>query len=81
LDHDAGGEVGGVGEFPAQADIAGGVDARVGRAETVIHLHTLPRIILHADSFEVESLDVWNATGTGENFTTASDSSLPCATK
>ena len=71
LDDDAGGEVGGVGELPVHADVAGGEDARVGGAQVVVDLHAAPRVVRDADRLETETVDVGRAAGADEDLVDA----------
>src|SRR5437867_1948596 len=61
LDHDACGRIGHVRELVLHADVARGVDARVRGLQAVVHHHAARRVVLDADRFEAEPLDVGRA--------------------
>src|SRR6266849_3838771 len=61
LDHHPGRRVGRVGELLGHADVAGGVDARIGRLEPVVHLDAIPPVVGDADRLEAEALHVGHA--------------------
>ena len=67
LDDDAGREVGGVGELPARAHVAGGVDARVGRAQVVVDVDARARVVRDADRLQAEPVDVRRAAGADQD--------------
>ena len=79
MDDDARGCVGGVGEPVGHADVAGGVDATVGRLEVVVDHNTAFRIVADPDGLEVEALDVGRAPGTEENLINRDDLLAPGA--
>jgi len=67
LNHDAGGKIGGMGELPGQASIAGSVNVRIGGLEAIVHQEAFARIILHARSLQIEPFDVRRAASPGQN--------------
>ena len=62
LHHDLGSGVGGVGELPVHADVAGRVDLWVRGLEVVVHVDAPPIVVRHAGLLEAQALDVRCAT-------------------
>ncbi len=58
MNHNAGRSVGGVREFIRQADVSGGIDARVGGLQMVVDVDPVRPVVLHAGSLEAESVDI-----------------------
>ena len=58
LDHHPGRRIGHVGELLGHADVARGVDARVGGLETVVHLDAVPPVVGDAHGLETEAVHV-----------------------
>ncbi len=68
LDDDSRGKVCTMRELPFHANIAGGIDARIGCLQKVIHFHSFALVVFHADRFEVQSFDVWRSACAREDF-------------
>src|SRR5207245_5829210 len=70
LNYEPGGKIGGMGEFPVQANIAGTINVRIAGLEAIVHHDpaTAGPVILHAGSLQVEPLDVRRTAGPRQNF-------------
>src|SRR5438132_3109681 len=67
LNYDPGGKIGGMGEFPGHANIAGTVNVRIAGLETIVYQDAFAPIILHACSLQVEPLYVRRTPGPRQN--------------
>src|SRR5882724_6598521 len=68
LNYEPGGKIGGMGEFPGQANIAGTINVRIAGLEAIVHQDAFALVILYACSLQVEPLEVRRTAGPRQNF-------------
>src|SRR6185369_1087345 len=68
LNYEPGGKIGGMGEFPGQANVSGAINVRIAGLETIVYQDAFARVILHANRLEVQAIDVRRAAGPRQNF-------------
>src|ERR1041385_4821493 len=68
LNDEPGGKIGGMREFPVQANIAGSVNALVCGLQTIVYHHAFALVVLNTHTLQTQALDVRRATGSNQNF-------------
>src|SRR5260221_10125896 len=56
-----------MGKLMLEARVAGGVNSRIARLQEIVDAHAGDRVAVNTRSFQVESLDVWQAAGAGQD--------------
>ena len=67
LNHDARRGVRGIVELVREADVAGGIDAAIAGPQKIIDVDAPPSVVVDAGSFEIQSVGIGHASGTGED--------------
>jgi hypothetical protein len=62
-DHDPRGGIGGVGEFPLEADVSRRIDPGIVRPEEIVHMDAVPLVVCHARLLEPHPPDVRDPPG------------------